>query len=204
MAERSTEPPEPSRGARGRTGGDGPAQEAGLAEAEEVTTAVMAASRLLMAVSARALASIDDSLTLPQLRTLMVLAGYGPVKMALLAATLGVNPSNAMRMVDRLESVELVDRRTNPANRREVLLSLTDRGCDLVRRVASRRGAEVGALVSRLAEEERAALVSALRSLTAVADDLAVDPFEEVRRVGGLVDDPLGLSGPGVRRARSR
>ncbi|MFI6048533.1 MarR family winged helix-turn-helix transcriptional regulator [Streptomyces violascens] len=160
-------------------------------EAEEVAVAVMAASRLLVAISARALSSIDDSMTLPQLRALVVLESCEPLKLAAMAATLGVNPSTAMRMVDRLEGAGLVDRRTNPASRREVVLNLTDAGRDLVGRVMAHRQAEVSALVARLPAEERAGLVPALRALTRAAGELAVDPFDEVRRIGGLVADPL-------------
>ncbi|MDF2261330.1 MarR family transcriptional regulator [Streptantibioticus ferralitis] len=65
----------------------------------------MAASRLFVAISARALADIDPSLTLPQLRTLVVLESQGPVKLAALASVLGVNPSTAMRMIDKLEAI---------------------------------------------------------------------------------------------------
>ncbi|MFD7534625.1 MarR family winged helix-turn-helix transcriptional regulator [Streptomyces sp. NPDC059819] len=160
-------------------------------EAEEVAVAVMAASRLLVAISARALSSIDDSMTLPQLRALVVLESCEPLKLVAMAATLGVNPSTAMRMVDRLEVAGLVDRRVNPASRREVVLNLTDAGRDLVARVMAHRQAEVSALVARLPAEERAGLVPALRALTRAAGDLGVDPFDEVRRNGGLVADPL-------------
>lgn len=160
-------------------------------EADEVAVAVMAASRLLVAISARALSSIDDSMTLPQLRALVVLESCEPLKLAAMAATLGVNPSTAMRMVDRLEAAGLVDRRINPASRREVVLNLTDAGRDLVARVMAHRRAEVGELVARVPAEERAGLVPALRALTRAAGELAVDPFDEVRRMGGLVADPL-------------
>lgn len=160
-------------------------------EAEEVTLAVMAASRLLVAISARALAYTDDSLTLPQLRTLVVLDTCGPVKLAALATTLGVNPSTALRMVERLESVGLMDRKTNPDNRREVILRLTPAGRDLVERVLTHRRAEIRTLVQQLPAEARAGLVPALKALTEAADEIAVDPFGEVRRVGGLIDDPL-------------
>jgi DNA-binding MarR family transcriptional regulator len=178
-------------------------------EAEEVTLAVMAASRLLVAISARALASTDDSLTLPQLRALVVLDTCGPVKLAALAATLGVNPSTALRMVERLESVGLIDRKTNPDNRREVILRLTPTGQDLVERVLAHRRTEIRTLVQRLPAEARAALVPALNALTETADEMAVDPFGEVRRVGGLIDDPLNPAPPdapqgGRRRPKGR
>ncbi|QHC22773.1 MarR family winged helix-turn-helix transcriptional regulator [Streptomyces sp. GS7] len=160
-------------------------------EAEEVTVAVMAASRLLVAVSARSLASIDDSMTLPQLRALVVLESCEPLKLAAMAATLGVNPSTAMRMVVRLEAAGLVDRRPNPDNRREVVLRLTGEGRALVERVLAHRRGRIRALVCRLPAAQRAVLVPALRALTHAAGELAVDPFDEVRRIGALVEDPL-------------
>ncbi|MET7377967.1 MarR family transcriptional regulator [Streptomyces sp. NPDC005526] len=151
----------------------------------------MAASRLFVAISARALASTAESLTLPQLRALVVLDTCGPVKLAALAATLGVNPSTALRMVERLEALDLVDRRTNPANRREVVLSLTSEGQDLVTRVLAHRRAEVRRLVQRLPAAERAALVPALRVLTAAAGELAVESADHARTVRAVGDDPL-------------
>ncbi|MFE7314760.1 MarR family winged helix-turn-helix transcriptional regulator [Streptomyces sp. NPDC057555] len=160
--------------------------------AEEVTVAVMAASRLVIAVSARALAAIDDTVTLPQLRALVVLESCEPLKLAALATTLGVNPSTAMRMVDKLEAAGLVDRRTNPASRREVVLRLSAAGRAMVEQVLAHRRAEIRTLVGRLPAEQRAALVPALQALVRAAGELAVDPFDEVRRIGGPVEDPLG------------
>jgi DNA-binding MarR family transcriptional regulator len=176
-------------------------------EAEEVTMAVMSASRLLVAISARALASTDESLTLPQLRALVVLDTCGPVKLAALAATLRVNPSTALRMVERLESAGLIDRKTNPDNRREVILRLTSAGRDLVARVLAHRRTEIRSLVERLPAEARAGLVPALTALTKAAHEIAVDPFDEMRRVRGLIDDPLNPAPPeppqgGRRRAK--
>ncbi|MFJ6386879.1 MarR family winged helix-turn-helix transcriptional regulator [Streptomyces sp. NPDC091972] len=158
--------------------------------------AVMSASRLLVAISARAFASTDESLTLPQLRALVVLDTCGPVKLAALAATLRVSASTALRMVERLETAGLVDRRTNAGNRREVILRLTSAGRDLVARVLAHRRTEIRSLVERLPADARAGLVSALKALTATAHEMAVDPFDETRRVGGLIDDPLNPTPP--------
>jgi DNA-binding MarR family transcriptional regulator len=165
-------------------------------EADEVTVAVMAAAQTVLAISARALARTDASLTLPQLRVLVVLKGRGPVKLVSLAATLAVNPSTAMRMVGRLESGGLVERRPNPADRREVIVRLTEAGGSLVEEVMEHRRAEVAGLVARLPAKQRAGLVPALRALTAAVEaatpgERDEDPFDAVRRVGGLVDDPL-------------
>ena len=170
-------------------------------EADEVTVAVMAAAQTVLAISARALAQTDAALTLPQLRLLVVLKERGPVKIVSLASTLAVNPSTAMRMVGRLEAGGLVGRRTNPANRREVIVSLTEQGEGLVDEVMEHRRAEIAALVGRLPAAQRTGLVPALRALTQAVDAPAPgagtgpvhdeDAFDAVRRVGGLVDDPL-------------
>ncbi|WP_369355480.1 MarR family winged helix-turn-helix transcriptional regulator [Streptomyces sp. cg2] len=173
-----------------------PADRARLdAEAEEVTVAVVTASRLLLALSTRALAAIDTSLTLHQLRALVVLEGCQPLKLAALAEMLGVNPSTAMRMVDKLEAAGLVDRRPNPHNRREVALRLTPEGLAVVDRVLAHRRAEVRKLVARLPTAERVGLVTALRALTQAGGTLAADAFDEVRRTGGLVENPPAQGG---------
>ncbi|WUJ32768.1 MarR family transcriptional regulator [Streptomyces sp. NBC_00388] len=130
----------------------------------------MGAARLLVGLSARALAEVGSALTLPQLRTLVVLDSSGPVKLAALAASLGVNASTAMRMVDRLETGGLVDRKVNPENRREVVLRTTGEGAGLVATVLEHRHREVAALVGRLPVDVRSGLVAGLRALTLAAE----------------------------------
>ncbi|MFF9817684.1 MarR family winged helix-turn-helix transcriptional regulator [Streptomyces sp. NPDC014006] len=167
-------------------------------EAEDITVALMAASRLIVALSARALASVDVPLTVPQLRSLVTLRTRGPITLTTLAADLEVNPSTALRMVERLEAQQLVDRRSNPSNRRETLLQLTPKAQELVDRVLHHRRTAIRALVERLPGRERAVLVPALTALTAAADELGLVP-EPSSDVGGLAvtaDDPLSPSPP--------
>ncbi|MFG2683639.1 MarR family winged helix-turn-helix transcriptional regulator [Streptomyces sp. NPDC048392] len=134
----------------------------GLEDVDAVTRAVLDASRLLVAVSARSLAGVEERVTLPQFRMLMVLSTRGATKLVDLADHLQVAPSTAMRMVDRLIAAGLADRQTNPGNRRETLLTLTEEGGRTVERVVARRRAEVAAIVERLAPGQRAALIEAL------------------------------------------
>ncbi len=129
---------------------------------DAVTRAVLTASRLLVAVSARSLAEVEDRLTLPQFRMLVVLSSRGATKLVALADQLQVAPSTAMRMVDRLISVGLAHRRLNPANRRETLLELTEAGRLAVENVTARRHQEIASIVERMAPERRAVLVEAL------------------------------------------
>ncbi|MGI8721983.1 MAG: MarR family transcriptional regulator [Geodermatophilaceae bacterium] len=53
----------------------------------------------------------------------------------------GVHASNATRTVDRLVVAGLIDRRDSPADRRQLELTLTSKGRDLVESVMSHRRA---------------------------------------------------------------
>src|SRR3954451_15755886 len=91
-------------------------------DVDAMTDAVLTASRLLIAVSARSIGAVDESITIPQFRLLVVLDGRGPLKLTTLAEHLGVNPSTVTRMVDRLVAAGLVSREANPASRRELVV----------------------------------------------------------------------------------
>lgn len=127
-----------------------------------VTRSVLTASRLLVAVSARSLAAVEEGVTLPQLRMLVVLSTRGATKLVTLADLLQVAPSTAMRMVDRLIAAGLADRQANPDNRRETLLQLTEEGRRTVADVTARRRTEIAAIVAKLRPTQRLALIEAL------------------------------------------
>ena len=69
---------------------------------EGVVDSLMRASRALVAITARSLASVSDDVTLPQFRTLVVLAHGGPQTVTALAEHLGVHASTMTRMCTRL------------------------------------------------------------------------------------------------------
>ncbi|MBV2353351.1 MarR family transcriptional regulator [Streptomyces sp. J2-1] len=133
-------------------------------DVDAVTRAVLTASRLLVAVSARSLAGTEERVTLPQFRMLVVLATRGATKLVALADLLQVAPSTAMRMVDRLIAAGLAERKGNPDNRRETLLLLTEEGRRTVEHVTARRRSEIAAIVELLRPTERLALVEALNA----------------------------------------
>jgi DNA-binding MarR family transcriptional regulator len=139
--------------------------------ADEVVTAVLTASRLLLAVSARSLASVEENLTLPQFRMLVVLDSRGAMNISRLGEHLDVTPSTAMRMVDRLAAASMLARDPNPANRREILITLTDAGRHVVHRTTERRRAEIARIVSAMAPEQRIGLVEALNAFTQAGDE---------------------------------
>ncbi|WP_149831305.1 MarR family winged helix-turn-helix transcriptional regulator [Streptomyces tailanensis] len=161
-------------------------------DVDAVTRAVLTASRLLVAVSARSLAEVEERVTLPQFRMLVVLSTRGATKLVTLADALQVAPSTAMRMIDRLIAAGLADRQANPDNRRETVLRLTEEGRRTVEDVTGSRRAEIAGIVARLAPDQRAALVDALTAfneaggepLAPAADDTEPYPL-------GWVDSPV-------------
>lgn len=142
----------------------GPDGDPGDRDADAVTDALLHASRLLIAVSARSIASADDSITLPQYRLLVVLFNNGPLKLATLAEQLGVNPSTATRMIDRLIATGLASRQINPSSRREVVVELTSAGAHVVTQATSRRRDEIAGIVARMPDHHRRDLVTALEA----------------------------------------
>jgi DNA-binding MarR family transcriptional regulator len=138
-----------------------------------ITDALLTASRLLVAISAHSIALVDDTITIPQFRVLVILSDRGPVNLATLAGVLGVQPSAAGRMVDRLVSTGLIDRQPHPSSRRELLAALTSRGRQVVQKVTSHRRADIARIVERMPASERQGLVRALTAFAAARGEPA-------------------------------
>lgn len=122
---------------------------------DEVVESVLAAARVLVAVSAQSVAATADTVTLPQLRVLVMLASQASMNLNGVAARLGVHPSNATRAVDRLVAAGLLDRRDDPADRRNLLLELTHAGNVLVQDVMQRRRDTIAEILEQMSPEQR-------------------------------------------------
>jgi DNA-binding MarR family transcriptional regulator len=174
-----------------------PGPEPGRDDVDAVTRAVLTASRLLVAVSARSLAEVEERVTLPQFRMLVVLSSRGATKLVALADLLQVAPSTAMRMVDRLIAAGLADRQPNPANRRETLLRLTGEGRRTVETVTARRRAELAPIVERLRPDQRAALIEALAAFNEAGGEPPVTvEGTETSRLGWVTGTPRTPDSP--------
>jgi DNA-binding MarR family transcriptional regulator len=141
-------------------------------DVERAVDELLAASRALVGIAARALPESAD-VTLPQWRALVLLEGAGQLNVNALAAQLGVNPSTCTRLCDRLVRKGLLDRDLSPDSRREVLLRLTPAGSSLVADATARRRAEIEELVNGLSPRERRDLASALPPLVRAAGEAA-------------------------------
>jgi DNA-binding MarR family transcriptional regulator len=142
------------------------------AQSDEIADAVLRASRALVAVAARSLATVAEDVTLPQYRALIELAARGPLRLADLADALTVDRSTATRMCDRLERKRLVTRRRDSEDRRVVHVSLTEAGLELVAHVSRRRRAEIRRIVRRMPAASRPLVVSALQAFAEAAGEV--------------------------------
>ena len=84
------------------------------------------------------------------------------IRMGELAATLGVVPRSATGLVDALQEAGLVERTVDPANRRSVLVTLTEQGRARQRAMSAARAAAGDGLFGDLTPDERRMLADLL------------------------------------------
>jgi len=132
----------------------------------------MLAARALVGISARSLVDVDDLVTPPQLRVLVMIASRGPLNLGAVARGLGVHPSNATRACDRLVVAGLLDRRDDPADRRNLLLQLTEEGRTLVDQIMDRRRHAIAEVLARMPALQRTALIPVLVTFAEAAGEM--------------------------------
>jgi DNA-binding MarR family transcriptional regulator len=139
---------------------------------QSVVDALMALSRALVALTARTLNEVGADITLTQFRTLVVLASRGRQRAADLASELGVQPSTATRLCDRLVTRGLARRFPGEADRRVVWVMLTDAGKDLIGHAMSKRRELLTSLVASLPIDDAPRFAQAATSLAVAAGEL--------------------------------
>ncbi len=93
-------------------------------------------------------------LTMPQVRAIFVLLQKGQQRMNNLATTMAISFSRATSLVDQLVEKGLVERWTDPEDRRSVLCDLTQQGKDLAQRLLLERRSRWEERMAPLSVEE--------------------------------------------------
>ncbi len=96
-----------------------------------------------------------------QLAALATLERHGAMTPGELAEHEKVQPPSMTRVIAALADWDLVTRSPDPADRRQVILSVTSSGRRLVQRVRRRREAWLARRLAELTPQERAALLAA-------------------------------------------
>lgn len=137
----------------------------------ELVERFVTASRALVGIAVRSIDAAAPSVTVPQHRVLVVLASEGNLTVNEVADMLGVNQSNASRVVDRLQRLDLVSRRRGTDDGRVVQVALTAKGLQVVEAVMAHRQAEVAAVLARLPGSRARQMVAALEAFNAAAGE---------------------------------
>src|SRR5436309_12490817 len=138
---------------------------------EEIEREVLAQYRAMMhrfkASSGGAWMEID--LTLPQLRTLLILAEEGTLVIGQIAQRLGIGLSTGGHLVDRLVQAGLAERTEDSEDRRRTLARLTPKGEELHARLLSGIH-QLPILLQQLGEKDLAALLQGLQAINLLID----------------------------------
>jgi hypothetical protein len=114
--------------------------------------AVMRATKLLVAITAHAMADLEAVVTLPQFRVLVM--------------------ASADRALNRLVAAGLLDRREDPDDRRQIVLSLTEAGRRLIDSVMERRRIAIGDVLAEMSPDRRISLADDLNAFSTAAERL--------------------------------
>ena len=147
-----------------------------MTEAEAVAAAFMTASRALLGMSLRSVAAAPVPLTVPQHRLLVLVSSDGPRRIGALADDLGVNQSNASRLVDRLAEQGLVRRVADPADGRVSVVELTTPGRRVLDAVSEHRLRGLRTVVAAMPPETWDPAVQVLREFNAAAHETEAMP----------------------------
>ena len=110
-----------------------------------------------------------DDLTLSQISALAVVFRDGALTAGDLAAAEQVRPPSMTRMIAALESSGMVERTTNPADARQVMVSITDRGRSTMETYIQLREQWLTEQLADLSDEELATLQRACDLLVRLA-----------------------------------
>jgi DNA-binding MarR family transcriptional regulator len=148
-----------------------PEEDTSRPSAEQID-AVMLAARVLVAVSAQSVASVEDRVTLPQLRILVMIASRGPQNLTAVAQGLGVHASNATRACDKLVDAGLIQRSDDPADRRNLVLRLTLSGQHLIQTMTEHRRVAIEKILAEMPPQLRSELTPALLAFAEAAGEI--------------------------------
>ncbi|HEV8402710.1 MAG TPA: MarR family transcriptional regulator [Candidatus Limnocylindrales bacterium] len=109
-------------------------------------------------------------LTVPQFRALRFVERHPGTDLTGVATHLGMSPSSASALVERLRRAGYVDRTTDPAERRRIRIDLSPRGKDAVDRAVTGTRSWLSGELQALTARERRDLEAALLILMRLGD----------------------------------
>jgi len=119
----------------------------------------------------------EVGITMAQAKVLYVVTAAGELRMSELAARLGIGSSSASGLADRLVELGLLNRRADPDDRRQVLVTTTPEAVALLERFRELNRRQLRELLARLDADELAVVDRSLDILIRAIDrDATTDP----------------------------
>jgi DNA-binding MarR family transcriptional regulator len=144
----------------------------GAQQSDETVDAVLEASRALVAMVVRSINAVEPDVDLVGVRVLVFVGARETASLREVADALAMHVSTASRLCDRLVSRRLLQRRDDPADRRQLALRLSAGGQRVVERMLSARRREVAAVLGRLPATRRQEVAEALRAFADAAGEV--------------------------------
>ena len=126
---------------------------------------------------------LEVAISMPQAKTLYLIAAAGELHMSELVARLGVSLSTVSGLVARLVDAGWAVRRDDPADRRQVMVAITPDGTDFLDRFRELGSHQLRRLLDRLDDPDLALVGRALGVLRVAVDQM-------------VAADRAALSGP--------
>jgi DNA-binding MarR family transcriptional regulator len=117
----------------------------------------------------------STGLSMPQFSVLMQLHYRGACGMSKVSEGFDITPAAASQLVDKLVHSGLIQRVEDPDDRRAKMLSLTDKGRELIQQGIEERYRWVEELAAKLSVEERAQVSEALNIMTRAAQEMELE-----------------------------
>ena len=125
---------------------------------------------------------VEIAVTMPQAKVLYLLGAVGDLHMSDLVARLGVSLSTVSGLVDRIVDQGLATRRDDPADRRQVVVALTDQGTAFLDRFRDIGAGQMRDLLARVTDDELAVIRDSLSILSRAADQASAATRPSVRK----------------------
>jgi DNA-binding MarR family transcriptional regulator len=113
---------------------------------------------------------MEVAVTMSQAKVLYTVLAAGSLRMSELAARLGVSLSTTSGQVDRLVETGLLDRHDDPADRRQVVVTVTPSGESLLGRFRELNNEQLRLLIDRIDDGALAVVADAMATLAAAAE----------------------------------
>lgn len=121
---------------------------------ESVVDSILRSSRAILSIAVKSLNEIEETISIPQYRILVILGGRGELPMSEIVKGISLAPASATRLCDDLLKKGLVDRKAHLDDRRQVIITITHDGSQLLRRVTESRRRMIIEVVANLSETD--------------------------------------------------